>query len=233
MAFHDKQMVLCVMQEGMQQLKLRMHHRDLHQWVSAVPIADKTGSAVAVDTARRTVRTVRLCTGGSGRCRRCGRLLIPLFLYQKRVLASPMFYLSEYLEAHRETYYAGLRAISADGNWTGWVAFFLEAIRQQAETNTARVRSIMDLYESMKKQVADLTRSQHAVRVLDTLFDRPVFESTDFVKRSGIPQFTALKFLRELRAAGILAVLRPQSGRRTGVYVFSELLNRAEGRKIL
>ena len=30
---------------------------------------------------------------------RVGRLLIPLFLFQKRALASPMFYLSEYLEA--------------------------------------------------------------------------------------------------------------------------------------
>lgn len=41
---------------------------------------------------------------------RIGRLLIPLFLYQKRALASPMFYLSEYLETHRDLYYARLQA---------------------------------------------------------------------------------------------------------------------------
>jgi Fic family protein len=164
---------------------------------------------------------------------RIGRLLIPLFLYQKRVLASPMFYLSEYLEAHRETYYAGLRAISADGNWTGWVAFFLEAIRQQAETNAARVRSIMDLYESMKDRVRELLRSQYAGKVLDALFHRPIFESGDFVQRTGIVKVTALKFLRLLREAGVLMVLREQSGSRPAAYAFSELLNRAEGRKIL
>ena len=32
---------------------------------------------------------------------RIGRILIPLFLYQKKVLSQPMFYLSEYLESHQ------------------------------------------------------------------------------------------------------------------------------------
>lgn len=32
---------------------------------------------------------------------RIGRILIPLFLFQKRVISQPMFYLSEYLEHHR------------------------------------------------------------------------------------------------------------------------------------
>lgn len=164
---------------------------------------------------------------------RIGRLLIPLFLYQKRTLASPMFYLSEYLEAHREAYYAGLRGISQQGDWTGWVAFFLTAIHEQAETNTRRVRGILQLYEQMKQQVAELTRSQHAVRVLDTLFDRPIFAASEFVKRSGIPRPSALLFLRTLREAGILRVLREGSGRRSTLFVFPELLNRAEGRPVL
>ena len=59
---------------------------------------------------------------------RIGRLIIPLFLYQKRALASPMFYPSEYLESHRELYYERLRGISQDGDWTGWIEFFLDAV---------------------------------------------------------------------------------------------------------
>src|SRR5205085_12581993 len=35
---------------------------------------------------------------------RIGRILIPLFLYQKKKLYQPMFYLSAYLENHREKY---------------------------------------------------------------------------------------------------------------------------------
>lgn len=164
---------------------------------------------------------------------RIGRLLIPLFLCQKQALTSPMFYLSDYLEGHREEYYARLQAISREGDWTGWIAFFLEAVTQQALNNTERVRAMMALYESMKRRIAELTRSQHAMAVVDTLFDRPIFSSGDFLQRSGIPKQSALPFLRTLREANILRVLRKASGRRSAVLAFSELLNCAEGRKIL
>jgi Fic family protein len=164
---------------------------------------------------------------------RVGRLLIPLFLFQKKTLSSPMFYLSEYLESHRDEYYSRLRGISQRGDWTGWVEFFLGAITVQAQTNTARVHRILALYEEMKQRISDLTRSQYALKVLDTLFDRPIFQSSDFVARAGIPRNTALPFLARLRDAGILLVIREKSGRRSAIFAFSELLNCAEGRKIL
>ena len=164
---------------------------------------------------------------------RIGRLLIPLFLYQKRTLASPMFYLSEYLEAHRELYYARLQGISRSGDWAAWIEFFLQAITQQAQANTQRVRDILALYERMKLKLTELTRSQHAITVLDTLFDRPIFQPSDFVQRSGIPKQTALPFLRKLRDAGVLHPLREKSGRRSAILAFRELLNRAEGRTVL
>lgn len=164
---------------------------------------------------------------------RMGRLLIPLFLFQKRTLASPMFYLSEYLEAHRDRYYAGLRGISQQGDWTGWVEFFLTAITQQAETNTTRVREILGLYERMKSQLSTLLRSQYSINVLDTLFDRPIFRSNDFVDRSGIPKQSVSPFLRKLREANIIIVVKEGSGRRPSVLAFPELLNIAEERKVL
>ncbi len=164
---------------------------------------------------------------------RIGRLFIPLFLYQKRALGSPMFYLSEYLEEHRDLYYSRLQGISRDGDWTGWIEFFLDAITAQAHANTTRVREILALYERMKKQIIALTRSQHAIVVLDTLFDKPIFQSSDFVQRSGISKQTALPFLRGLRDSGILHTMREASGRRPAIFAFRELLNCAEGRKIL
>lgn len=144
-----------------------------------------------------------------------------------------MFYLSEYLEAHRERYYSGLRGIGRDGNWTGWIEFFLEAITEQAKTNCDRVRGILGLYDEMKHRITELTRSQYALKVLDTLFDRPIFQSSDFCERSGIGKNTAMPFLRTLREAGILHELREASGRRSAILAFRELLNCVEGRRIL
>jgi Fic family protein len=164
---------------------------------------------------------------------RIGRLLIPLFLYQKRALASPMFYLSEYLESHREVYYARLRGISQDGDWNGWIEFFLEAVVAQAHANAQIVREILKLYDDMKSRIRELTRSLYAISVLDALFERPIFQSSDFVLRSGIPRQTALPFLRKLRDAGILHPLREGSGRRPAILAFRELLNCVEGRDVL
>ena len=164
---------------------------------------------------------------------RIGRLLVPLFLFQKRALATPTFYVSEYLEANRDLYYDRLRAISQERDWNGWIEFFLDAVVEQARRNTVRVRSILNLYERMKTQITTLTRSQHAIHVLDALFDRPVFQSSDFIQRSGIPKQTALPFLRALRESGILSTLREASGRRPAVLAFRDLLNCAEGRDVL
>lgn len=192
--------------------------------------SDDVDPLVQVSVVHAQFELLHPFSDGNGRI---GRLLIPLFLFQKRTLASPMFYLSEYLEEHRDLYYAGLRGISQQGDWTGWVEFFLTAITEQAQTNTVRVRAILELYERMKQQIYDLLNSKYALKVLDSLFDRPIFESSDFVERSGIPKNTALPFLRQLREAGILLLLREKSGRRSAILAFSELLNCAEGRKIL
>jgi fido (protein-threonine AMPylation protein) len=44
---------------------------------------------------------------------RLGRMLVPLFLFEKRVLAQPMFYISAYFEEHRDEYYSQLEGESA------------------------------------------------------------------------------------------------------------------------
>ena len=36
---------------------------------------------------------------------RVGRMLVPLFLFEQKLLHTPMFYMSEYLDEHREEYY--------------------------------------------------------------------------------------------------------------------------------
>lgn len=164
---------------------------------------------------------------------RIGRLLIPLFLYQKRVLSSPSFYLSQYLDAHRDAYYDRLQAISRDGDWNGWVAFFLDAVISQSGDNGDRVRKMLELYERMKLRIVELTHSQHALAALDTLFHRPIFQTSDFVERSAIPKQTAFPMLRALRGAGILIPVREASGRRAAILAFPELLNIVEGRPVL
>lgn len=164
---------------------------------------------------------------------RIGRLLIPLFLFQKKCISSPVFYLSEYLEEHRDAYYKALRAITQDKDWNTWVVFFLEAITTQAHANTQKVRRIMALYEDSKKRIAGITRSQHAIRILDALFNHPVFSTSDFLKQTGIPKQTAMPLLQKIREAEILSTLREAKGANPAILAFSALLNIAEGKIVL
>jgi Fic family protein len=164
---------------------------------------------------------------------RIGRLLIPLFLFSKQMLSQPMFYLSGYLESHRDEYYARLRGISESGQWNEWVVFFLQALSRQAVDNTERIKGTLALYEDMKERIRTITHSQFTIQLLDALFDRPIFQSSDIVKRTGLTKQSVTPLLRQLRAAGVLHPLREASGRRPAVLAFPELLNIAEGRKIL
>lgn len=161
---------------------------------------------------------------------RIGRLLIPLFLYRVGCLSGPMFYLSAYLESHRAEYYARLRAISQERDWTGWLEFFLRAVVEQARTNIERVTDIRGLYDAMKERVRDITRSQYSAQLVDCLFDRPIFRISD-VERCGIPRPTAYALARQLLEAKIIHTLREGAGRRPAILAFPELLNIAEGRQ--
>ncbi len=71
---------------------------------------------------------------------RVGRMLIPLFLYKKKILPQPLFFMSGYFKTHRVRYFQKLYDISADGDWEGWIRFFLTGIIEQGAQNCARVQ---------------------------------------------------------------------------------------------
>lgn len=168
---------------------------------------------------------------------RIGRILIPLFLYQKRVLSQPMFYLSEYLENNRDEYYRRLKAISAEKDWNGWIAFFLRATAHQALQNSRRVAAIKALYDEMKLAIQEITHSQYSLHLLDAIFGKPIFRTSDLAQQLandfGIHEKTTPGLLRQLKDAGILRELQAGSGRRPAILCFPRLINLAEGKDLL
>ncbi len=161
---------------------------------------------------------------------RLGRMLVPLFLWQVAMIRQPMFYISSFLDEHRDEYYERLLAVSRDGNWTGWCMFFLEAVRNQAVMNEEKASAILQLYNEKKLELIELTHSQYSILALDWVFERPIFKSSDFVAASGIPAPTARRILALFRENGLLMTLVDAAGRKSAVYGFPALLNIAEGR---
>lgn len=162
---------------------------------------------------------------------RIGRLLIPLFLYYKRVLTRPMFYLSSYLEKYRDKYYENLRGISDKNDWDGWVNFYLIAVVEQSKENSIKVKEVLDHYFKMRDYIVERTRSQYAHQLLDALFDKPVFRSSDIQKKSKIPKQSLMPMLKQLQDDKILRVIRQASGRMPAVLVFQKLLEITEDKQ--
>ena len=159
---------------------------------------------------------------------RIGRMLIPMFLWQRGLIRRPVFYISAHFEACRDAYYERLLAVSRDNDWTGWCRFFLEAVRVQAGENLAKTQRIFTLYDKMKRRIPEIIRSQYAVQVLDWIFEHPVFRRSEFVLRAGIAGMSARRFLDMLLENEILTVLVAGRGRRSMVLAFPELLRIAE-----
>jgi Fic family protein len=164
---------------------------------------------------------------------RVGRLIIPLVLYGHGLLASPMFYLSAYLDRHRQTYYDRLLAITDAGQWNDWIEFFLTAVEEQARENCDKARAILMLYERMKGMLPAIVATQFSVQTLDAIFDRPVFTATDFVARTKIARRTADRIVGALTGAGVLTAVREKRGRMPAVLAFTGLLEITEGRPVV
>jgi len=166
---------------------------------------------------------------------RLGRIIIPLFLHEKGLLSRPMFYLSDWLEARRDEYVRLLRELGqSEGSWNRWIIFFLTGMEQQAAANTEKARAIIALYNRLKAQIIDLTHSQYGIPLLDQIFNRPVFRSTQLQFTPRSPSRAAIaKLLGTLNKAGIVKIIKKGSGRRPAVYAFTELINLSEGREVL
>lgn len=155
---------------------------------------------------------------------RIGRMLVTLLLWRHGAISKPHFYISEYLENVRDEYIDRMRAVSAEGAWTEWCTFFLEAMTRQAELNMEKAKAIQELYDEMKLVFRDLLTSAYHITALDFMFTNPVFRNNRFTSRSGIPFQIAQRFSKTLSEEGYLHTLVPAAGRRPALYSFEPLL---------
>lgn len=156
---------------------------------------------------------------------RIGRMLITLMLWKYGILSQPHFFVSGYLETHKDEYIHRMRMVSAEADWTGWLVFFLTALSAQAKTNTRTAQAILDLYAQMRERFRAVLASQSHDQVLDYIFANPIFQNDRFVKRAGLAPSTARSAIRRLLDAGLLRTIRPAAGRAAALYAFDPLLD--------
>ncbi len=160
---------------------------------------------------------------------RVGRILMPLFLYYKKVLSTPMFYLSEYFEANRNEYYSKLKGISEKNDWDSWIIYFLKAVAIQSEINSNKAASIHELYNKKKNEISQITKSKYSFKVVDFIFSYPIFNSSQFYKHTRIKETTARDLIRKIEKHRTIRLVQKGKGRKSNIYMFPELLLITEG----
>ena len=169
--------------------------------------------------------TIHPFLDGNGRI---GRLLIAALFEHWGLLAEPLVYLSGYLKQHQAEYYRRLSAIRTDGDWEGWVAFFLEGV---AVASADAERSIIDVASLITADRKRLLNSVKAGPISYRLFEllpmMPRF-SVEHVRRRLETTFpTASAAVSLLEDLGIVVELTGQKKNRIYSYqAYVELLSR-------
>jgi Fic family protein len=153
---------------------------------------------------------------------RVGRLLIGLLLCEWELLPAPLLDLSAYLEPKRDEYYARLLAVSTDGDWTGWLEFFLQAVAVQAADAARRARQLRELERDYRRRVSG-PRSAALLMLVEALAETPAITVARAAALLGVTRRAASLNVDRLVRADIL---REWTGRaRDRIFVAHELVD--------
>jgi len=169
--------------------------------------------------------TIHPFLDGNGRI---GRLLIATLLEHWGLLKEPLMYLSGYLKQHQAEYYRRLSAVRSDGDWEGWVSFFLEGVAKAA---AEAERSIIDVASLISADRRRLLQSPQAgpgsYRLFEMLPMMPRF-TVEHVRRRLKTTFpTASAAVKALEELGVVTELTGQKKNRVYSYqAYVDLLSR-------
>jgi Fic family protein len=97
--------------------------------------------------------TIHPFLDGNGRI---GRLLITLLLCAEDVLSQPTLYLSLYFKRHRDEYYNRLQAVRTEGDWEGWIRFFLQGVLETSQQAVSTAQRVLALFAETETGCAGL-----------------------------------------------------------------------------
>ncbi len=187
---------------------------DLERFIHAEPT--DLPALVRVALVHAQFETIHPYLDGNGRI---GRLLIAVLLEHWQLLPEPLMYLSGYLKQHQSEYYRRLSAIRTEGDWEGWVQFFLEAVQNAAAQSERSVVALASLVANDRRRLlAHPKANAISYRLFELLPTMPRL-SVDRVREALQTTFpTANAAIKLLEALGILTEQTGQKKNRTFSY---------------
>ena len=195
---------------------------DLERWLhedTKTPILLKCGLA------HYQFETIHPFEDGNGRL---GRLLITLMLLEREVLARPLLYLSVFFKRHREDYYGWLSRVRAEGDYEGWLKFFLRGVRDVSLEATDTARRILVMKSEHLGLVQSGSASRFAPALLEHLLESPTVTANSAALRLGVTYPTANKLIAGFQELGLLREITGR--RRHRVFLYQPYIDQLGGR---
>lgn len=165
--------------------------------------------------------TIHPFLDGNGRI---GRLMIPLYLIEKKLLNAPILYLSDFFERNRELYYDNLMRVREKNDIRQWLKFMLTGIIQTANKGVKTFDNILQLQKQTESSISKLgSKSANAIKIINYLYQKPFINYQKVMTITGVSHVSAYKMIEELEKLGILREINGvQRGKE---YVFGEYLD--------
>ncbi len=164
--------------------------------------------------------TIHPFLDGNGRV---GRLLITLFLMEKKALNSPSLYISYYLKKNRIEYYDRMSEVRNKDNYEQWIKFFLRAIAESSDEAVDTIKKLSELHNKNAKLISNMGKaSKNAQIIFDYLEKNPIIDTRKTSEELGISYSTVSRIIAKLEECGILK--QTDNASRNRVFAYEEYL---------
>jgi len=186
--------------------------------------ASDTGltEVMKIGLAHYQFETIHPFLDGNGRV---GRLLITLYLVERKMLHKPVLYLSEFIERNRAHYYDHLTNVRTKDDLTTWLKFFMQGVIETAKSSIQSMRDVLALKKDCEeKRLYKLGKKITTSKaLLDFLFHHPIVDAAQVSKATGLSLVSAYKLIRDFIQ---LEILKERTGyKRNQLFVFREYLD--------
>ncbi len=146
--------------------------------------------------------TIHPFADGNGRV---GRMLISLMAVDRRLLDTPVLYLSPTMERYKDEYIDRMYAVSVDSAWNEWFGFFFARVSECCRETIQTIDRLLALQEHFREQARQAGRSASLITLVDQLFENTAMTANSAARRLGVSYAAANTAIARLVELGILS----------------------------
>lgn len=166
-------------------------------WSSIPPLA-------CVAMTHYQFETIHPFRDGNGRV---GRALILHQLCRRGLLDLPVVFVSGFLKRNRQQYVDRMFLVSANGDWKGWIEFFVRAVRDQAIETRILAQRLIHLHRTWSEMIRSHKAPVRLLTLVDKLFEHPIATARGVVELLGVTDPTARNDIATLEDLGVLRIV--------------------------